>query len=404
MLVMRDLFAVDIQQILILAVIGIAAIILSYDELFYFTSFVAPIACGINGYAITILLLALYAKSQRRTMSQFIPVIILILIELLHPAIYSFSFSSELLYFSNIALFFFCSNDTNNVNPQKVVKFFIYGAVLCCLLIVGRTYITTGSFIAIFLDDARTGITMGGNDIVAVSEETHMALNANSLAYISLLGTTCLLLGRKVLNFGRILYYTLFIILLMGGAVTVGRTWALVLSGIFILYVFNSDVKHKLGFVILISVALIFISQTETLDSLFYVITDSFSNRFLSSDLAQAGGRGDLWEEYMQIWTSDIGYVLFGISAPNYRLLFPEINAIHNITQQIFVCTGIIGLLIYASFGVKFLKQALCAHTPFLFYLPIIAAAVYLQSISVLSDWILILPIFPCLYALKMKN
>ena len=129
-MVLRDLFGLDINQVLILGLIGIAAVILPYNELFCFTSFVAPVACGINGYAITILLLALYAKSKRKIISQFLPAIVLIFVELLHSSIYAFSFSSEFLYFSNIALFFFCSNDTNDVDPQKVVKSFIYGKAL----------------------------------------------------------------------------------------------------------------------------------------------------------------------------------------------------------------------------------------------------------------------------------
>lgn len=400
-MVLRDLFGLGINQVLILGLIGIAAVILPYNELFCFTSFVAPVACGINGYAITILLLALYAKSKRKIISQFLPAIVLIFVELLHSSIYAFSFSREFLYFSNIALFFFCSNDTNDVDPQKVVKSFIYGTALCCLLIIGRTYIINGSFSAIFLDNARIGSVMGENEM-ETKGLTHMVLNANSLAYISLLGTTCLLFGRKVLNLGKIPYYSLLILLLLGGAITVGRTWLLVLCAILLLYVFSSSVKRKIGFVFFILTGLVVVAQTEMLNSLFSVITESFSVRF-SSNLMQAGGRTDLWNEYMQIWISDISYIICGISAPNYRLLFPNINAIHNIIQQIFVCTGIIGLSVYVIFGVNIIRNSLRANTKFLFYLPLIAAFVYLQSIPVLADWILILPVFPCIYALKIK-
>ena len=400
-LVFRDFLDVDFNQIFILGVIGCVCLLLPYDELFYFTSFVVPISCGINGYSITLLLIFLLFKSKRRTLQQFIPIIILIIIELLHPSVYFFPLSNEVLYFSNISLFFFCSNDINELDSRNVVKYFVFGAALCCLLILGRTYLVTGSFASIFLDSARTGVTMG-NDLI-VDNETHMALNANALAYISLLGFSCLLIGRKILSISLRLYIPLLLILILGGIITLGRAWVIVTVVILILYLFNLNIKQKFLFIVLTFALVLVISCTDFISSLFMVISGGFADRFTSSDLAEAGGRIALWNNYIQIWTSDISYILIGTSAPNYRLLFPNINSIHNLTQQIFVCTGMIGLIVYFLFSLNLLIKSIRKRTKFILYLPLIAAVIYLQSISVLANWILILPLFPCIHALRLN-
>lgn len=401
-MVARDLLSVEIHQLIFLMIIGISAIALSYDDLLCYTAFFSSIACGVNGFAVTVLLLFLIIKSGNRAPSQFIPAIILLIIELLNPSIYEFPISSEILYFSNILLFFFCSDDSNCNSPQKVVRYFIYGAALCCFLITGRTYISTGSFISIFLDSARSGVVMGGEELVTLGE-THMALNANSLAYISIIGLSSLLIGRESLEINRIIYLLLFIVLLFGGAVTMGRTWILVLAGVIILYVLSSNMKKKISLAFVILLAIIIVFETDALDSFISVIADGFLDRFISSDLSDAGGRTEIWKQYIEIWSSKIEYILGGISAPNYRLLYPQINAIHNIIQQAFVCSGIMGFLVYFSFFVTVVRKAMNQHIRFICFLPLITALVYLQSISVLANWILILPVFPCIYALKIK-
>lgn len=403
MLIIRDLMGVDIHQIIILLFIFLVAVMMSYDDLFCFTSFVAPIACGVNGFAITILYIFLVAKAKHKSHIQFVPALILIIIELLHFSVYSFPISSELLYFSNILLFFYCSNDRNNVNPNKVVEYFIYGAALCCFVIAGRTYMTTGSFMSIFLDNARTGVTMGGDAQVVVGQ-THMALNANSLAFISILGISCLLVGRKFFGLNKIIYSSLFFLLLFGGAITVGRTWMLVLLLVLLTYILVSNFKRKIQFLFLSLLIFLFIAQLDELNAVLSIISSDFLDRFSSSDLSEAGGRKDLWYVYMDIWASSLDYIILGISSPNYRLLFPQINAIHNFTQQVFVCTGLLGFLVYLMFFFKIIVCGFREHVGLIHFLPLISALMYLQSISVLSDWLLVLPIFPCIYVLRIKS
>ena len=106
----------------------------------------------------------------------------------------------------------------------------------------------------------------------------------------------------------------------------------------------------------------------------------------------------------MEIWHSDLSNVFIGISAPNYRLMYPQINAIHNVIQQSLVCTGLIGLIVYVQFFAKTIRQNIRLHTQFQFYLPMVGGLLYLQSTSVLADWILILALFPCIYALRIQN
>lgn len=402
-MVARDFFGVDIHQLVFLMVIGVTGLLLNYNELFCYTAFFSSIACGVNGFAVTVLLLLLVIKSNHRSLSHFLPAIILIIIEVLHSSIYQFPISSELLYFSNILLFFYCCCDANSISPQLVVRYFVFGAALCCILIVGRTYISTGSLISIFLDSARTGVTMGGEELVSLGE-THMALNANSLAFISIIGFSSLLIGPDTLGVSRFVFSVLLFVLLFGGIVTMGRTWILVLAGVTVLYVFTTGMKRKLMFTFGILAVLVIIFQISALHSLLSVITDGFTDRFNSSDFSEAGGRTEIWRQYMEIWKSKFEYIVLGISAPNYRLLFPQINAIHNITQQAFVCTGLVGFIVYISFFVGVIRKALKQHTRFICFIPLIAALAYLQSISVLANWILILPVFPCVYALKIKK
>lgn len=397
-LILRDILGANVNQLLILGYIAIVAIILDYEELFYFTSFLTPLVAGINSFALTVLLVALFIKSNKRQLSQFIPVFILIVVELLHPIIYTFPIGNEIIYFSVIGLFFFCSSAPDNVDSSCVVKFFILGASLTCLLIIVRSCIINGSFIALFLDNARSVVAMGANEVAIQNQETHMALNADALAYISLLGISCLLLGSKVLKINKILYIILLIINLMAGMASVTRTWVLVMSLIIFLYLFVSKIKYK--WFLLLPILIVILLQSE----IFNIILEAFYERFTNEDLLEAGGRGNIWKQYITIWSSKLEYIILGISSPNYRSIFPDINSMHNFTQQIFVCTGVVGFVVYFAFMLKVIIYGIKKRMSLRVFLPIIGGFVFLQSISVLANWILILPIFPCIYALRLKN
>ena len=184
----------------------------------------------------------------------------------------------------------------------------------------------------------------------------------------------------------------------MAGMASVTRTWVLVMSLIIFLYLFVSKIKYK--WFLLLPILIVILLQSE----IFNIILEAFYERFTNEDLLEAGGRGNIWKQYITIWSSKLEYIILGISSPNYRSIFPDINSMHNFTQQIFVCTGVVGFVVYFAFMLKVIIYGIKKRMSLRVFLPIIGGFVFLQSISVLANWILILPIFPCIYALRLKN
>ena len=131
------------------------------------------------------------------------------------------------------------------------------------------------------------------------------------------------------------------------------------------------------------------------------MIYNSFLGRFEEDNFATAGGRTDLFKEYNDFMAQNPRYWLAGTGVVHYKEICNCSNSIHNGIQQIYVCHGIIGVLLFSFVIVGFYKKYHKAKL--IQYLPFIAVFIFDQSIQFLHPHFLMFPFICASCALKLK-
>ena len=397
LLAVRDMMSINIPQYLILAV-GVAYIpFANYKNLVSYCAFLIPLIIGINALIMFFILVALYLKAKKINRYQyqflfyFIPAEVILY--LLLPS--DHRINDIFIYSSLLALFFYLMFDENkNVDYDTAIKLFCYSGVFALFLVAYKFYEKFGL----------TGIFLQRMDDIYKYDENFdttlqvFSLNANNTGYYSAVIYACMLLGRKRLKIPTIIYWPLFGLNILIAGLTVSRTWLIVVCFITLLYCFFQMSKIKLA----IAVALIFILG-GSLGIYFQQYTETFNTRLHNKSMEGGNGRIELFEEYNQFMIDNPGYDFMGTGTVSYKEIIPIHNSMHNGIQQIFVCTGIIGLLIFVYSGVSFYKQFIKHRKiKFIYFLPFIAAFIFLQTIQFLNPHFLMLPVCICLMSIKM--
>ena len=127
-------------------------------------------------------------------------------------------------------------------------------------------------------------------------------------------------------------------------------------------------------------------------------------NRFEEENIATAGSRTELIALYNQYLLDHPDRLVYGTGSLYYRRVSEQNLSTHNGTQQLIVCYGFIGLLIFVWCGIVFYKRyykknkkaiKLVTCTPFFVCL------MFLQTIQFVSPPSLMLPLVAALLPLK---
>lgn len=401
-LCLRDIFDLDIGGAAITGVIAVLLIILPYPHLIYLLFFILPLTCGIPGYVMLLSIIILLLKSKHKTALQIIPVLVISLVEIFHASFYDFNADLKgiLSYLSFTAVFFFLLFDQNKTIDRRIcIKYFCLGAVFTLMIIYADLILKNG-FTEIITGNLRSGFAMGIDDVEEM--KNHLALNANSIAYYSIVSLGCLLLGRKKLQLSLPLYLLLTCAAIAAGVLSFSRTWLLLIAIISILFIITNKLSNK--FITMATIAII-VSLAIMSDSAFFSpITENITNRIENDNIATAGGRVTIFKEYNRFWSSDIKYMLFGTGAVYYKEVARQSASMHNGIQQIYVCYGVCGIILYITVIFIFIRKYRQKGLPLLYYLPIIACFLFDQSIQFLNPYYLMLPFIPAAYALRIEN
>ena len=395
--IINGITSYSINKYFILTVITFFISLLKYDDLKKITYFLLPLTTIIHGYIILILLFLLLLKTKSLNKYQLIPSILLLSIETIHFFIFGnfIDFTDYMYYSSCIMIFFYLLFDNQNDN-FKNISLFCYGSTII-LFVVLFNMIATYGIAEVLTGIHRDGSTMGVND--DGNSVINVALNANSVGYLSIAIITLLFIGNKILRMPTYMYITMYIIAISAGIISFSRAWMIIMFFSLIIFIlWNNVISKKILLIISLLILSIPFFSLEVIQNIY----DTFYSRFISEDIVTGGNRVNISTKYIEYMNINIDSWIWGRGTINSK----NINnvTIHNGTLQILFSYGIIGILIYLfSFLIYFNKNNL-KNISKIQYIPFIACFMEIQTLQFLSPPFLMFPILVSLQAIKSKT
>lgn len=405
LLIIRDIIGVNISDFLLTGICALSMIVLKYEKMVYYIFFLFPIMCGVPGYIITIAYLLLVLKGPKLKSKQIVPLIIVALLEVVNESFNNTEglYTGMLSFLSFTAIFFYFLDERENLfSVRKCLIYYGLGATLTFIVIYSNMFIEYG------LDAILSGMLRSGalgvvdNDVTKM--QGHLAMNANTIAYLSVSVITIfsvLLIHNNMTNKIKCFYASIIIVCLIAGLLSFSRTFIYVLALFTALLILFTKGKQKIrivGGLLVLSVVVVLFCSDILLN-----MYDTFLGRMEDSNMATAGGRTVLFQLYNKAWLENISYIIFGAGVVSYWKTLHVYNAIHNGLQQIWVCLGIIGFLTYIVRISTYLYRSYVRKN-IIIYLPFIATLLIDQSIQFLSPYPLVLILLATLQMPKVAT
>lgn len=401
-LILRDLYHVNISKYIILAFALAVLAMGQYETVVKMLCFSFPLMCGLPGtYLLLGALLLLIFKRKRINLWQLGSLVFIILAEILASFWYpKMDIVAIVNYVSFAGVMFFLLHDSEELDYTACIQLYMYGTLLLFLVIIISTLRTApGNWLAAF---AR-GTFRFGQEHAEDLEGMALSLNANSLAYYSITAMACgIFLAEKRKGLWRLLNIALAVFSAVAGFLSVSRSWLLMSAICMLLYILSKLRSPKqfltLGFVLVIVFAVgnIYLGQHPEL-------TQGFIARLTDDTVETGGGRTDVFRRYIEVFLSDIRLFLFGAGVTQYRTALSQVTATHNGTQQVLVCYGIFGFLIFVG---SLMRSVLRARKPsgkisFVHWLPLVAVILFVQTIQFVNPPMLMLPFTIGVYGIR---
>lgn len=396
-LLTREFVVPSMSGLVVVGIMTLLMIMLSYQHCISFLCFILPLTCGIPGYSMLASYIVILLKSKHINRWQVIPPICLIILELIHVAGYAFEISLVAVFsYSSFLLVFFylIFNQDSRIVTTTCIKLFIFGAILASIIVILQLSTLYG-FEELMLGSLRGGIRSNAED----QPIGQFDLNANSMAFYSIATLSCLFIGRKPLNMSSSVHTSLIILAIGVGIISFSRTWVLVALLMSIMFFTNSRKKLWLAIICLISICvLIYIFPT-----LFNSIMEVFTGRFELDNMETGGGRSNILRIYHNAFINNPRFYIGGTGVVHYTDVINYPLAMHSGFQQLYVCCGLVGLIVFTASAWHYKKYFVTKGLPFIFYIPLIACFIFDQTIQFLNPYYLMLPFILVAYILRLK-
>ncbi len=400
LIVFRDIFLISMPGYVVSLFFVVSLLFLSYNDAIKAIFYLMPFTNGIPGYTVLFALIVLLLKTRKLNIGQILPAAFIAFLELANVSFFHIEarYTSVISYICFITLFFLILfNQDRRIDKKACVRYFCYG-VSVALPIVYIPIIINYSFDTVISGEVRGSMIMGYEN--PEDALNHLAMNANTMAYYSIVLLAILLWGRKKLNFNKPLYYILVIISIITGACSFSRAWLLLVAVMILLYVINS--RYRVIYILFIAIGLSFVFTTQNF--VIQTISDVFASRMNAENIETGGLRTVIFSEYNEKWSADISNIIIGTGAVHSGEVLDIDVSMHSGLQQIWVSHGILGLLLYVLVFLYYLKHYCHRKTPIAQYMPFIFCFMFDQSIQFLVPYPLMLPFLPTLYLLSIPN
>ena len=385
LLSLRDFSLLNIPGFLFVVYLSIVFLVSDLEKFVSLLITLPVLSPGIPiTYTLVCALFIFLFKFKVRFRAAIIVVFAMLAWELLHFMLYSFEIIDYLRFFVPyllISLVFF-SLKRENINLLFVVKTFLVVSSLCMLVAFVSSISQFDYSLISFL---KSGIRFGNPEEIAEIEVTRYALsyNQNFVGLICLLNITICLQSLYYKYFNKPFSFVILVLSLIFGLLTMSRTFLiclLVALALFLITIIKRIDKLVLylcvGMVLLVIFSVAFSSTIE-----------SFVSRFEGSNIASE--RVDIFNNYNSFILSDPYRFVFGLGFQNllekvnYYSPIRFTNVPHNAFQEVFVCWGIIGLVLVSVFLFeiyKKAKKARLAKINLISLIPMITFFIFLQA------------------------
>lgn len=399
MILLRDIAGISLSKYILVAFCAVFFFLSSKSDMIYMLMFTFPLLCGLPGnYIMPIAMILYFVKTKSITQKQLFFCFFVVLMEIFACLFYdTINFPETLGYITTLMLFFCLLYDNDRYDYKSCINYYALGVTLTCAVIVIATISQTPSWQkAIASGELRFGEIEHGTETAL-----NLTLNANSLAYISIVGISCCVVLLRCDGVNKIILAIETAVLVVSGLLTLSRTWVIVFALLCVLYVFSSGVSGK-GILRIFAVLGLFVLIGYFVFRQFPEIFDGLINRFERDDVLTGNGRYEITHEYMEAFGKDVRTTLFGTGVTQYRDVMGIEESLHNSPVQILICYGLVGTVIFA-FGWLLKPVKAIGKVKLLYWIPFICIVVFSTSLQMLNPWYLIYPHLISVYVLQTE-
>lgn len=330
------------------------------------------------------IVISLIRRKQLRINPVLVVSVFVILTELLR---FIFSPGQEMVIYASTViaeLFFYMvitAMDDGEVSPETCLKFYLAFFAFLAVEIIWVTAEELGGLDQIVNSQFRLGM-LGEKEEEAA--EGLLSINPNGIGLMAIvaIASTMLLQTKKRLSTKWTIPALVFFSIV--GFMTVSKTFILVYAGFWCMYLLwytiqqNKSVVRTLGLILLALIVLFAIWNTDMIQNVV--------KRFDTDD--QTSGRIDTILEYLDYMMKEPARVIFGIGLQDVAGKAGIYYSPHNAITEIFVCFGILGLMLYAGFFGCILRLAKRKRTlrketgGFANMIPFICYAIFIQALQ----------------------
>ena len=401
MVFFRDMGYVAFAPLHFVAVVTLISLVLPYSSLRSFFFFYITVGISVYGLALFPLMLALILKNKKLNVLQIVFPIIILLFELFHLASYQFKVDMNryIIYSFYIILFFYVLFDDNldDVDVKNGIKYYVLGTAVASLIILSHAIVNYG-FQDIFFETYRMGADFDDYD---AENDMVTTMNPNQLAFYSVTAFSLLLYIKDIFR-NRLSKIILIIVLVFAGIMSGSRTWIIIMAIVLVMYFLFSGMKGKFSFVLVTAILFVLALHFNTYTEAIY---SRFEGRFEESNLSTAGHRTEIIREYNQWLVNNPERMVYGAGTLYYTKICKIYYSTHNSIQQIIVCYGMLGLLIFTVCIFVYHKRYTRRNQARFWYcIPFIICFIFSQAGQFLSPACMMLPFVATSLPLKLKK
>ncbi|MBR3610305.1 MAG: O-antigen ligase family protein [Oscillospiraceae bacterium] len=386
-----------------LVLIAAAACLGTRDEIIAMGISLIPLQTAFHIHIATIILVAVYVFKFSSTIKinhRIISIALMVIWELLH----CFSGEFSLVTFAgNFAPYLLLGilmwTESQKYDYEFITRCFAISTLAVGIMLLGKIGFASGfSLEAIMLNMQRLGI--GEKDV----ESVRGIINPNTLGIICVLAVSGLLqifIAKKK----RISDVVLIITLLIIGALTISRTYLVLVAIMAVLFIMAQKRSLKSKIKIILGIAIIIIITLFLLSFVFPNVLKMFVYRFSLDNIVS--GRDELLVAYNEFLLSDIKNMWFGVGLQDfsYKLMVQNRvagNAPHNGIQEIIVAWGIPGFIFFMMFIFDLIASSrkVNRHQKLLNFIPFILIFAKIQAGQIITSGYTLLTLAYCYLSL----
>ena len=229
------------------------------------------------------------------------------------------------------------------IDKFETLKLFFLGFFSFTIIMFGKYYVEFGTF-NIFNNVQRFGFSANEGEI----STNELLLNPNTIGvYSALIVAIIIVLQRFKMIKHYLIVWFMFSYAIIIGLLTVSRTFLLIITTLFLLYLLSSIMKKN--------VASFFVGMGIFLITLVVFLSNKQLSRMIQARLFESddisGSRFSIYEEYLRVIFTNENIFLLGVGMQDYLEKVKNINYLinqstHNMILETLVIWGIFGLIV----------------------------------------------------------